>query len=479
MRWHVAYRERVLEPDYGFAVRHLKDHLLDALTAHARTVAALPAAAEHQAEVAALDAALRALRDRPAPPYDPDVPDLYFALQRELAAEAGEAALGWLRLGLSRNDLDMTVYKLRARDIMCTTARSLLALQRALLQQADAHLSSVMVAFTHHQPGQPTTVAHYLAGVASVVDRDLARALAALERLDRCPLGAAALAGSSHPLDRERTAALLGFAGPVESTYDAVAASDWQVDTATVTISVAVTLSRLLTDFIAWSSQGLVRLSDDLTQGSSIMPQKRNPVALEHARTRFSRALGAAQMVILSSHNIPFGDLNDFGPDVQGALQTMHLQLCGGLALTLACLQAGRFDEAALARSLERTDTTATELADELVRSRGVSFQEAHRTVAALVARLAGEGRALTEAEPADLVAVGGPSLSPEALHEALSPRAFVARRTGLGGPAPDSVRVHLGRLRERSARYSGAVDSITARIEAAQRALRASGKDA
>jgi argininosuccinate lyase len=478
MTWHAAYRERVLEPDYAFASKHLKDHLLDALTAHVRTVAALPLAQDRSATFAALEAALADVRTQATPLYEPTVPDLYFALQHAVARSAGEEALGWLRLGLSRNDLDMTVYKLRAREITVATLRALLAVQDALLDQAEAHLESVMVAYTHHQPGQPTTVAHYLAAVASVVERDASRVLQAFERLDRSPMGAAALAGSSYGLDRARTARLLGFAGPVESTYDAVASSDWQVDVANAAVSVSITMSRLVCDLVAWSSQGLLRVGDTLTQGSSIMPQKRNPVALEHARTRFSRALGAAQMIVLSSHNIPFGDLNDFGPDVQGALQTLHLQLSGGLVLVHACVAESTFDTVALARTLERTDTTATELADELVRITGRPFQDAHRWVAALVAAMASEGRPFCQAEPADLIAVGGPSVSPDALRDALSPHAFVARRTGLGGPAPASVRAHIGTLRERSGKYHGAVDDITARIEHAATSLRASRKD-
>ncbi|MBA2665483.1 MAG: argininosuccinate lyase [Trueperaceae bacterium] len=478
MTWHAAYRERVLEPDYTFASRHLKDHLIDALVAHVRTVAELPAARERGGVVDALEGALVRVRSAPTPPYAPTVPDLYYAVQHVVAESVGEEALGWLRLGLSRNDLDMTIYKLRAREVTLATIRGLLAVQAALLDQADAHVDSVMVAYTHHQPGQPTTVAHYLAAVASVVERDVERALQAFARLDTSPMGAAALAGSSHGLDRDLTARLLGFAGPVVSTYDAVAASDWQIDVANVAVSVSITMSRLVCDLVAWSSQGLLRVGDGLTQGSSIMPQKRNPVALEHARTRFSRALGAAQSIVLSSHNIPFGDLNDFGPDVQGSLQTLHNQLSGGLALVQVCLAESTFDDDALTRSLERTNTTATELADELVRIGGCPFQDAHRWVGALVARMANEDRPFALAEPADLIAVGGPTLHPDVLRDAVSPHAFVARRTGLGGPAPESVRVHLRALRDRSDEYHGAVDHITARIEHAAKSLRASRKD-
>ncbi len=480
MSWHPAYRDWVLTPDYDFARRYLREHLLDALTAHARTVAELPSAqsAAARAALAALEAGLGRLRQGALPDRADDVPDLYFQVQRWLEADVGAEALGWLRLGLSRNDLDMTVYLLRARSTSLTRLRALLELQVGLLDLAEAHLQTLMIAHTHHQPGQPTTVAHYLCAQAAVVERDVLRSLEALSRLDRCPLGAAALAGSSHPLDREQAAARLGFAEPIVSTYDAVASADWQLDVAAVAQSVAITVSRLLCDLLVWAGESVLHLDDGLVQGSSIMPQKRNPVALEHARTRCSRALGVAQAVLLPGHNIPFGDLNDFGPDAQGALQTLHQLLLGALELTLACLRGCRFDVSALERRVEMSDTTATELADELVRSTGCPFPEAHRVVAALVRYLADAGRPLTLAQPADLAAVGGPAMPVEAMAAALSPRAFVERRNGLGGPAPAAVRVHLAALRQRSGRYHEAVEGITARIDAALETLRGSGKD-
>jgi len=478
MSWHPSYRSWVLAGDYDFAERHLKGHFLDALVAHARTVAALPSAAAHQDELAALEAGLQRLRQATLPPQGDDCPDLYFALQRVLEQDVGARALGWLRLGLSRNDLDMTVYVLRARETSLQRLQALLALNTALLDLAEAHADTLMIAATHHQPGQPTTLGHYLTAQAAAVERDVQRSLEALTRLDRCPLGAAALAGSSHPLDRHASAARLGFREPVTSTYDAVAAADWQVDIAAVAQSVALTTSRLLCDLIAWASAGVLVLDDGLVQGSSIMPQKRNPVALEHARTRCSRALGVAQAVALPSHNIPFGDLNDFGPDAQGALQSLHQLLLGALELTSACLRGSRFDGAALARQVAATDTTATELADELVRTVGCSFPEAHRWVAALLAHMASAQRPFSTAEPADLQAVGAPALPAETLRAALSPRAFVERRAGLGGPAPEAVRAHLAALRERSGEYHGAVDGITARIDAARQQLHGSRKD-
>ena len=478
MTWHPAYAGRVLAPDHAFAADRLYPAFLDALTAHARTVARLPAARGHQAELGALDAGLQRQRDLAPPPPEAGVPDLYFALQKRLEAEIGPDALAWLRLGLSRNDLDMTAYVLAAREGLLRVARRAGALRGALLDLADAHVETVIIATTHHQPAQPTTFAHYLVAAAAMVGRDHERVLGALARLDRCPLGAAALAGSSHPLDRAFTAAALGFAEPVANTYDAVAAADWQLDLAALGQTLGVGLSRLVHDLIAAASDGWLRLSDDLVQGSSIMPQKRNPVTLEHARTRFGRAAGAAQMLAFAGHNVPFGDVNDIGPDVQEAVHTVLDALDAGLELLVACLRGAAVDAERLAARAAATDTTATELADELVRSGGRTFPEAHRIASALVRLQAERGRPLGSATPDDLVGCGGPRLTAEALAEALSPTAFVARRSGLGGPAPDAVRSQIERGRQELAEYHRAVDFTTARIDAAHRQLRAPGKD-
>ncbi len=488
MTWHRAYVERVLAPDHAFAAEHLHVAFLDALTAHVRTVARLPLARPHGPEIAVLEAALKRQRAAPPPPPEAGVPDLYFGFQKRLLADLTEGAggdaeeaertLAWMRLGLSRNDLDMTVYVLAAREALLRVADGAGALRAALLDLAEAHVETVIIATTHHQPAQPTTLGHYLAAAAAAVGRDHERILGALRRLDRCPLGAAALAGTSHPLDRVFTAAALGFAEPVANTYDAVAASDWQLDVAALGQTMGVGLSRLVHDLVDAAADGWLRLDDDLVQGSSIMPQKRNPVTLEHARTRFSRAAGASQILAFSSHNVPFGDVNDIGPDVQEALRTTLGALEGGLDLLVACLRGAHVDVDRLAARAAATDTTATELADELVRTGGLAFQAAHRITAALVRDLAREGRPLQQAKPDDLVACGGPLLGADDLAEALSPRAFVARRDGLGGPAASAVRVHLAQSRSELAEYHRAVDTMKARIDAAHRDLRAPGKD-
>jgi len=476
--WHRAYVEQVLAPDQRYAGRHLLATFLDVCTAHLRTVARLPVAHEHRAQIAAVEAAIQRQRALPPPEPEPGVPDLYFALQKRIEAEVGEGALAWLRLGLSRNDLDMTAYMLAARIRLLAVAERWADLQEALLDQAEAHLETIVIARTHHQPAQPSTLAHLLAAAASVVARDHDRLLDVLRRSDRCPLGAAALTGSSHPLDRAWSAAALGFSGPVLNTYDAVASADWQMDVAALVQTAAVGLSRQVHDLLRAAEDGWLIVPDGLVQGSSIMPQKRNPVALEHARTRFSKAAGMTQQLAFASHNVPFADLNDTGTDAQEPLHGMLDALDAGLDLLVAVLRDARWDAGVLAAAADATDTTATELADELVRTAGLPFPEAHHVAASLVRRMADQRRPLQQATPDDLTAVGGPELPADALRTALSPTAFVRRRDGIGGPAPGAVREHLTRLRSGLAEYHVAVATTAARIDGALRALRTAGKD-
>ncbi|MBC7257593.1 MAG: argininosuccinate lyase, partial [Chloroflexi bacterium] len=171
---------------------------------------------------------------------------LYTTYVQALECEAGPRAVSYLRLGLSRNDLDMTAYRMHARELVLALAKDLVRLRTALLAHAGRHVCTVFVAQTHHRPAQPTTLAHYLAAVDAMVERDLRRLVQALRRLNECPLGAAALGGTSYGLDRTLTARLLGFGRPVANTLDAVAASDWELELSGLLSAVAVGLSRLV-----------------------------------------------------------------------------------------------------------------------------------------------------------------------------------------------------------------------------------------
>jgi len=433
VRWHPEYVAAVLGPDYTFAQTHLLPDFIEALTAHSLGLLRVgtPLAAEAVA-------GMRGLREFQAPPHDPAVEDLFFTLDRELS-RATPAGAGALRTALSRNDLDMTVYRLSARRHLMTAMNDLTGLRRVLLDLARRERSTLMVAFSHHQPAQPSTLGHYLYAAESALSRDTARLHSALGRLNVCPLGAVAMTGSSHPLDRVYTAALLGFDGPVENTFDAVSAGDWQTELAGAVSTCSVTLSRVLYDLLTWASQGLISLQDGLVQGSSVMPQKRNPVALEHARTRFSKVLGYAQAVLYSNHNVPYGDINDPGTDVQEPLQLLWQDFSQGLRLLTVSLRDPQIARERWRELARQSETTLTELADTLARQSG-DFRRAHAHAQQLLANLHASGRNLAQATDADLEALGV-TVPAGTVQTALDPDTFVQRRTTLGGPAEEPMR--------------------------------------
>lgn len=441
--WHDTYLKVVLQPDYDYASEHLLPHLFDALSAHALMLDGCGVA--HAGEAAGL---LRELRQQPFPAYDPGVEDVFFTLDRALAGRNADAA-GALRTALSRNDLDMTLYRLSARLRLMRAMERVLRLRRTLLDLAEREIDTVIVAYTHHQPAQPTTLAHYLTAVENVLARDTARMVGAMTHLNLSPMGAVALGGTSFPIDRTRTAQLLAFDRPIENTYDAVSASDWQVEIASVITVVSTTLSRVLYDLLFWASRGLLSLEDGLVQGSSVMPQKRNPVALEHARTKFSKAIGVTQSVIISSHNVPFGDINDPGPDMQPPLTSMWHDFRDGLELLIASLTNPTLNREEWLREAQQGESVVTELADVIARNTGCGFRDAHAHVKALLDHLHHQGRAVSTLMAADLAAVG--LHLPEAeVQSALNPAEFIARRTTFGGPAPSVMAGEIASARTR-----------------------------
>ncbi|KQR23021.1 argininosuccinate lyase [Deinococcus sp. Leaf326] len=456
--WHDTYLRAVLEPDYTYASEHLLPHLFDALSAHALMLGACGvehahAAAEH----------LRALRRQPFPPYDPRIEDVFFTLDQTLVRR-DPAAAGALRTALSRNDLDMTIYRLSARQRLMRAIRRVHQLRQTLLDLAGREVETVIVAYTHHQPAQPTTFAHYLTAVENNLARDTERLFGALGRLNLSPMGAVALGGTSFPIDRELTASYLAFDRPIENTYDAVSASDWQVELASIITIISTTLSRVLYDLLFWASRGLIVLPDGLVQGSSVMPQKRNPVALEHARTKFSKAIGMTQSVILSSHNVPFGDINDPGPDMQPSLHHMWQEFREGVELMTVSLTAPHLNRALWLREAQQGESAVTELADAITRASGHGFRDAHSRIKALLAELHTQDRPLHTVTREDLAAQGV-VLSEEELRSALDPADFIARRTTLGGPAPGAMRTQLAQAHTRLQRDTARHDEATQRF--------------
>jgi argininosuccinate lyase len=382
--------------------------------------------------------------------YDGTYEDLFFYIERLIKQSCDEDVAGRLHTARSRNDIDMTMYRIRQREFIAAVASATLDLREALLVLADRHKHTVYGAHTHTQPAQPSTIAHYLLAVIEQLERDTTRLGAAFESTNRNPLGACAITGTGFPIDRNRTSELLGFNGPTCNTYGSIATVDYLLESVSATSTLIVGVGRVVQDLLLWCTMefGYLRLSDGFVQGSSIMPQKRNPVALEHARAIGSKAVGQAQAITTAVHNTPFGDIVDTEDDLQPLVASMFGDAIRMVTLVAAAMRLADFNVEHLASRASHGGTTMTELADTLVRDHGLPFSSAH-AIAALLLKAQTEdpnvslSAALGSASGAIL---GRPLEYSEAdLQKVLSPAHFVSVRKTRGGPAPEETGRAIG----------------------------------
>jgi len=380
--------------------------------------------------------------------YQSGVEDLFFAIERQLIEHVGAEHGGNLQLARSRNDLGYALTRLALRPLILQAMEYLLDLRDTLLKFGTEHLETLMPGYTHTQPAQPTTMAHYTAGVLAFLERDTARLRFAYETNNQSPLGAAALTGTGFPIDRNLSAKLLGFDSVLASTYDGIGTSDNLTDVAGALTTLGVNLSRFTKDMLFWATQesGAIRIDDSFIQISSIMPQKRNPVVLEHIRARISRLIAQAHGTVIQCHNIPYGDTQDIEdeifPMLFGSLETASdiLHLYGAVMETLH-VNVEHLHNRAIAGF-----TTVTELADTLVRHANLPFRQAHSIVSGMVTYSLENKLAPTDLTADLLTQIAQEKLnihveiSEELLQQALDPVAFVQARNIFGGSAPSAT---------------------------------------
>jgi argininosuccinate lyase len=409
--------------------------------------------------------------------YDGTYEDLFFYVEQLIVRGCGEEAAGRLHTARSRNDIDMTMYRMRQREFILGLAAASVDLRRSLLDVADQHRDTIFAAHTHTQRAQPTTIAHYLLAVIEQLERDFVRLKGAYERTNQSPLGACAITGTGFDIDRALTAELLGFRAPTGNTYGSIATVDYLLEGVSASAVLLVGLGRFAQDLLLWSTEefGYLRLGDGFVQSSSIMPQKRNPVALEHARSIGSKALGQTQAIVTAVHNTPFGDVVDTEDDLQPLVFSMFRDATRAVKLLSAAMKTATFDRHRLESRAADGGTTLTELADTLARDRGVPFRTAHAIVARLLAdRQRDSSRSLSDilaAASAELL--GRPiEFSDEELERILSARNFVHVRRTSGGPAPDEVDRAIGGSRESLAGDNNWCVTTKSALEKAERQL-------
>jgi argininosuccinate lyase len=385
-------------------------------------------------------------------PEDWDLEDIHMTVEARLTEIVGPVA-GRLHTARSRNDQVATDFRMWVRSANRRAIAGIDALLGALVARADEHADTIMPGFTHLQTAQPVTLGHHLLAYFEMLMRDRSRFTDALERMDECPLGSAALAGTGFDLDREMTAQALGFARPTRNSLDAVSDRDFALDYLMAASQCALHLSRLAEEFIIWASQpfGFVKLPDTLSTGSSIMPQKRNPDAAELVRGHAGRVIGSTTALMVTMKGLPLAyskDMQDDKPPVFEAAGLMDLSL----AAMAGMVADSGFDKARMRKAAEAGHATATDLADWLVRQADIPFREAHHITGAAVKLADEKGVALDGLAIDDLKAID--SRIDERVFDALSVDASVAARSSYGGTAPERVRQQVEDARKRLEKF-------------------------
>ena len=365
--------------------------------------------------------------------------DIHLNIEARLTDMIGPAA-GRLHTARSRNDQVATDFRLFVRDSLDHLAAQTTTLMRALAQQAETHAGLIMPGFTHLQPAQPVTYGHHLLAYVEMLSRDRGRFADARARLNQSPLGAAALAGTSFPIDRHATASALGFDAPTANSIDSVSARDFALEALSAMSICATHLSRLAEEIVIFASPdfGFLVLPDAFSTGSSIMPQKRNPDAAELVRAKTGRIIGALTGLFIVMKGLPLAYSKDMQEDKEGVFNALDsLSLC--LAAMTGMIETLTPAPARMRAAAGKGFSTATDLADWLVRQADVPFRDAHHITGALVALAEKNGCDLAELALGDMQNVD--ARITDDVYSVLSVENSVASRTSFGGTAPENVR--------------------------------------
>ncbi len=443
-----TYTSLVLEPAYDEAKRELLDSMIEIHNAHLIMLVEQGLVGKDEAKKIAKAVSQLDQDEIQARSYTGEFEDLFFEVEHALIEDAGDIA-GNLHIARSRNDMGIAIYRMTLRKKLLPLIEKAIKLREALVEMTDEHKETIMIGYTHTQQAQPTTLAHYLNAMTDMLTRDIVRLQAAYKTVNRSSMGAAALTTSGFPINRELIKDLLGFEEMIDNAWDAVSGADYIAETATAVQLSALNLGRSMQDFLLWGTQefGAFLLSAPYVQISSIMPQKRNPVSIEHMRALLSSVAGDCQTVLLMVHNTPFGDIVDTEDDMQPYIWKAIEKLGGIYELLTSVLLTMEVNKETLLKRAKESFANVTELADTIVRKDGLSFRQAHHVVSSTVKELTASGKTSLESLTLELLndqskkVVGKESaLTEEELALALSPEYFIQIRDLEGGPSPSRM---------------------------------------
>jgi argininosuccinate lyase len=378
---------------------------------------------------------------------DLDLEDVHMHVEARLSEIIGPVA-GRLHTARSRNDQVATDFRLWVREAMEMVDDALDGLQKALLDRAEEHTETIMPGFTHLQSAQPVSLGHHLMAYYEMIRRDRSRFADARKRMNESPLGAAALAGTGFPIDRDKTSSMLGFDNPTANSLDSVSDRDFALDYLMAATQCSLHLSRLAEEFVIWASQpfGFIKLPDSFSTGSSIMPQKRNPDAAELVRGHSGRIAGAMTALVMTMKGLPLAyskDMQDDKPPVFEAHDLLGLSI----AAMTGMIAEVEFSGNRMRALAESGYSTATDFADWLVREAKLPFREAHHVTGAVVSLAEEQGCGLADLTLEQFQAID--SRIDDRVFDVLSVDASVASRSSYGGTAPDQVRVQIAKAKQ------------------------------
>lgn len=349
-----------------------------------------------------------------------------------------------MHIAKSRNDMGEAMYRIVIRGYIEQVIIEAEQLNKAILYQAEKHTESIMPAHTHTQPAQPTTFGHYLVAIYDNLDRDIQRLKQAYATVNKSPMGAAAITTTGFPINRERMVELLEFDGLIENSYDAIGTGDYLIEAAQALVSLMTNMGRWLQELLRMASKevGLIKVSNAYVQISSIMPQKRNPVSIEHSRAIASSAAAEGLAVVHMIHNTPFGDINDTEDDLQPHLYAGYQKATRVLRLMRAVMLTLEFNKGRAYQQARENLITITELADVLARDYHISFRAAHKKASVIAKNVEEAGKELYEISLSKVNEwLSDVQLKNEDWQAIIDPKQFVARRSITGGTNPDVVR--------------------------------------
>ena len=393
--------------------------------------------------------------------FDGTFEDLFFLVERELGYRIGSEIAGKLHTGRSRNDMEHTMFRLQLRDRLTNLLKQYVSLLRQLIDRAERGVDEIVLLYTHGQPAQPSTLAHYLSAAIEFILNDIDRIKFAHNLVNMSPMGAAAITTSGFSLNRNRVAHLLGFPTIVENSYGAIANVDYITGSYSAIKLGCLHLGRFVQDLVTWTGFEVsqIKVPDGFVQISSIMPQKRNPVPLEHLRLKFSLAGGGADQIVNTMHNTPFADMNDSERETQATGFAVFDRLNKALPLLAGFVDSIEIDTASVSKRINQSMATITELADHLARTEGISFRLAHSVAHKLAYQALSLESSLDQldfnvfVESFEEVVGVKPITNEKNFRKVCSPEHFISVRKIPGGPAratiKKSLKVYVKRLAE------------------------------